>query len=419
MSKEKIAANGDYNLSGERYRVGLARELRYPIVKLGELAENLDSKRVPITQGDRKPGPYPYYGASGIVDRVDGFIFDEDLLLISEDGANLLARSTPIAFSVSGKCWVNNHAHVLRFPNPATQKLIEIYLNSISIEQYVSGAAQPKLNQQALNEIQIPLPPLEVQKEIVTEIEGYQKIINGARTVLDNYRSHIPIHPDWPMVPLGELCEKIQYGLSVPLNTESSGFKTFRMNELVEGRCVDRGDMKCSEIPADEFEKYRLTRGDILFNRTNSFEHVGRTGIFDLVGDYCFASYLIRLIISAGKSDPFFVNAFMNSDGFQQGIKQFASRAIGQSNINAKSLAGYRIMIVAPSDQITPVQVTWMPSAKSNYSVAWQWMTCVVTAGVDAYPRLGDRVYAAPHQFIALLPRLMEKRHQRGKAGTS
>jgi len=145
------------------------------------------------------------------------------------------------------------------------------------------------------------------------------------------------------MVEIGNLCERIQYGLSVPLNTERSGFKTFRMNELVEGRCVDRGDMKCAEITADEFKKYRLTRGDILFNRTNSFEHVGRTGIFDLEGDYCFASYLIRLTIAADKADPFFVNAFMNSVSFQQGIKQFASRAIGQSNINAKSLADYPI----------------------------------------------------------------------------
>jgi restriction endonuclease S subunit len=147
------------------------------------------------------------------------------------------------------------------------------------------------------------------------------------------------------MMEIGEICNKIQYGLSEPLNTEGIGFKTFRMNELVEGRCIDRGDMKCSEISDTEFEKYRLNTGDILFNRTNSFEHVGRTGVFDLQGDYCFASYLIRLIIDQEKADPFFVNAFMNSKSFQQGIKQFASRAIGQSNINAKSLASYSIPV--------------------------------------------------------------------------
>jgi type I restriction enzyme M protein len=182
-----------------------------------------------------------------------------------------------------------------------------------------------------------------VQKEIVAEIEGYQKVIGGARAVLDNYRPHIPIHPDWLMVNLGEVCEVVQYGLSVPLRTDGKGFKTFRMNELVEGKCVDRGDMKRVDIGQDEFEKYRLQRGDILFNRTNSYEHVGRTGIFDLDGDYCFASYLIRLGISQSKADPFYVNAFMNTITFQQGIKQVATRAIGQSNINARSLTAYRI----------------------------------------------------------------------------
>jgi restriction endonuclease S subunit len=117
------------------------------------------------------------------------------------------------------------------------------------------------------------------------------------------------------------------------------------MNELVDGRCVDNGSMKGVEIEQGEFEKYRLSRGDILFNRTNSIEHVGRTGIFDLDGEYCFASYLIRISVDRGQADPHFVNTFMNSDSFQSGIKQFASRAIGQANINAKSLAAYPIPV--------------------------------------------------------------------------
>ena len=207
----------------------------------------------------------------------------------------------------------------------------------------IKGAQLPRVGWTQFAELEIPLPPLDVQKEIVAEIEGYQKVIDGARAVLDHYRPHIPIHPDWPMVELRELCDLVQYGLSVPLKIDGAGFKTFRMNELVEGKCVDYGNMKCADISAKEFEKYRLTRGDILFNRTNSFEHVGRTGVFDLEGDYCFASYLIRLTVAKGKADPFFVNAFMNTEGFQQGIKQFASRAIGQSNINATNLAIYPI----------------------------------------------------------------------------
>ena len=101
--------------------------------------------------------------------------------------------------------------------------------------------------------------------------------------------------------------------------------------------------MKCADVSTDDYNKYKLNRGDILFNRTNSFEHVGRTGIFDLDGEYCFASYLIRLTISDELANPYYVNAFMNTKGFQAGIKQYASRAIGQANINAKSLAAYRI----------------------------------------------------------------------------
>jgi restriction endonuclease S subunit len=168
----------------DNYRPHILIHPDWPVRELGSLAKNLDSRRVPITQGDRKEGTFPYYGASGIVDHVADFIFDEDILLISEDGANLLARSTPIAFSVSGKCWVNNHAHVLKFENIATQKFVEVYLNSISIEEWVTGAAQPKLNQQALNSIPIPLPSLVTQQAIVAEIEAEQVLVAANRELI-------------------------------------------------------------------------------------------------------------------------------------------------------------------------------------------------------------------------------------------
>lgn len=140
-----------------------------PQKTLPELGENLDSRRIPITSSDRKAGQYPYYGASGIVDYVDGFIFDEDILLISEDGANLLARVTPIAFPASGKVWVNNHAHVMRFDSMAKQVYIEYLLNMIDISDYVTGTAQPKLNQAKMNTIPIPVPE-EAQMERFREL---------------------------------------------------------------------------------------------------------------------------------------------------------------------------------------------------------------------------------------------------------
>ena len=141
----------------------------WPNRTLDQLATNLDSKRIPITKSDRRSGEYPYYGASGIVDYVDGYIFDGDHLLISEDGANLLARSTPIAFPASGKYWVNNHAHILKFDDMATQKFVELYLESIPLDEYITGAAQPKLNQKALNSIPIPIPESTTAQQSIVE----------------------------------------------------------------------------------------------------------------------------------------------------------------------------------------------------------------------------------------------------------
>ena len=130
----------------------------WPMRRLQEVCENLDRQRVPITKRDRVPGDVPYYGASGQVDSVAEALFDEDLLLISEDGANLLARKYPIAFSISGPSWVNNHAHVLRFASPARQRYVEYWMNAYDLTPHVSGMAQPKLNQKQLNSIELPWP---------------------------------------------------------------------------------------------------------------------------------------------------------------------------------------------------------------------------------------------------------------------
>ena len=162
----------------------------WSISPLGELCENLDSKRVPITKNQRVEGPIPYYGASGIVDYVQGHLFNEPLLLISEDGANLLARTYPIAFSIKGKTWVNNHAHVLRFDTAETRRFVELYLNSIPLDPYISGMAQPKLNQKKLTEIPIPIPNLQEQSRIIGLMDkcsnGYFQLESSYSTKLQD-----------------------------------------------------------------------------------------------------------------------------------------------------------------------------------------------------------------------------------------
>lgn len=158
---------------------------------LGEIAENLDSQRVPISSSKREKGKVPYYGASGIIDYIKDYLFNEKLLLISEDGANLIARTYPIAFSISGKTWVNNHAHVLKFKNHNTQVLVENYLNGTNIELYLTGTAQPKLNQKKLNILPIPLPrSLKEQQKIAACLSDLDDLIGEQIEKIEQLQQH-------------------------------------------------------------------------------------------------------------------------------------------------------------------------------------------------------------------------------------
>ena len=141
--------------------------------KLSEITENQDSKRIPLSksQRDNMNRIYDYYGASGIIDKVDDYIFEGKKLLIGEDGANLVTRSKNIAFIADGKYWVNNHAHILDVKDTVLLMYLCNYINNMDLIPYVTGSAQPKLTQAKMNNIKIFLPTLPEQHEIVRLID--------------------------------------------------------------------------------------------------------------------------------------------------------------------------------------------------------------------------------------------------------
>ena len=142
-------------------------------VRFGTITINRDCERIPLSVDERSKlkKKYDYYGASGVIDKVDRFLFNKPLLLIGEDGANLINRSTPIAFIAKGEYWVNNHAHVLDYCDEDLMQYVCWYINSISLVEYVTGTAQPKMNQEKMNSILVALPPLAEQRRIVAKIE--------------------------------------------------------------------------------------------------------------------------------------------------------------------------------------------------------------------------------------------------------
>ena len=148
--------------------------------RLGKATICRDGDRVPVSSKEREDRAkiYDYYGASGVIDKIDDYLFDKPLLLIGEDGANLISRSTPIAFIAYDKYWVNNHAHVIDSLEFITLKYLEIYINAIDLKSFVTGTAQPKLNQANLNQIPIMLPPLEEQERIVAKVDELFELID-------------------------------------------------------------------------------------------------------------------------------------------------------------------------------------------------------------------------------------------------
>ena len=166
-------------------------------VRFGTITFNRDSERIPLSVDERSKleKKYDYYGASGVIDKVDKYLFDKPLLLIGEDGANLINRSTPIAFIARGKYWVNNHAHVLDYLNEDLMQYMCWYINAISLVEYVTGTAQPKMNQVKMNSILVPLPPLAEQKRIVAKIEELMPKVEEygkAQEALDKLNAELP-----------------------------------------------------------------------------------------------------------------------------------------------------------------------------------------------------------------------------------
>jgi type I restriction enzyme, S subunit len=201
----------------------------WEVKQLGEVVEFLDGRRRPVKDSDRAKmrGDIPYYGASGIVDYVNSFLFDEDLILLGEDGENILSRACPLAFKISGKTWVNNHAHVLRpKPGMSLDYLVE-FLESRDYAQYNTGTAQPKLNKFVCSTIPVIRPPLPEQRAIAEALSDVDALIGALDGLIAKKRDlkqaamqqlltgqkRLPgFTGEWEAKTLGDVVEKIVGG---------------------------------------------------------------------------------------------------------------------------------------------------------------------------------------------------------------
>lgn len=270
-----------------------------------------------------------------------------------------------------GVCSSDIYVFESKDPNVLLPELVPFILQSEGFYQYAvktsAGSLSPRTNWSHLANYEFPLPPVDEQRRIADLLWAADDVISNnqdllekiyllKRTATHNFTRSSQttkklkatefgkLPENWNVEPLGNLLENVQYGLSKPLQ-EKGDYPVFRMMNIIDGKMA-ANDMKYIDLPDDEFEAYKVNNGDILFNRTNSADLVGKLGIFDLVGNYVFASYLIRLVAKQDVVLPEYLNYYLNSDEGQRRISSFATPGVSQTNINASNLQ--RVLVPVP-----------------------------------------------------------------------
>ena len=215
------------------------------MARLGDICDILDNKRVPITASNRLAGPYPYYGANGVQDYVADYIFDDELVLLAEDGGNFGSKDKPIAYRVSGKCWVNNHAHVLKPKEGLDVDYLCYSLMFYDVTGLVNGATRQKLTQADMRKMEIPLPPLDEQRKIAAVLDKVSDLIAKRRQQLDKLDTLVKARfvemfgdvnsSRYPIVNLVDIAEDIFAGGDKPADVSLTKDDTYKYPVYANG----------------------------------------------------------------------------------------------------------------------------------------------------------------------------------------
>ena len=233
-------------------------------------------------------------------------------------------------------------------------------INAKFLKYYLQYCKIPSLgysrHYKLLKELQVPVPPLSVQEQIVSELDLLSGIIEKKREQLkefdalaqsifyDMFGDPITNEKGWEVKKLGEVCESVSYGTSNS-STENGEYKYLRMNNITYSGHIDITDIKYIDVSDDEYEKYVVRKGDILFNRTNSKDLVGKTALFNFEEEMIIAGYIIRVRVNQDSIIPTFVVKWLNTPLMKSYFKNICKGAVNQSNINSKELKNIPISI--------------------------------------------------------------------------
>jgi type I restriction enzyme S subunit len=335
---------------------------------LADVADFLDGRRRPVKDADRAKmrGDIPYYGASGIVDYVNDYLFDEDLILLGEDGENILSRNCRLAFKISGKTWVNNHAHVLRPKVGLELNYLAEFLESQDYSQYNTGTAQPKLNKKVCSSIAILYPPLSEQRAIAAALSDLDGLLGGldrliakkrdlkqaAMQQLLTGRTRLPgFHGEWEVKRLGEVADVRTGPFGSSLHESDyvrDGTPIITVEHLGEFGVEHFNLPRVSDSDRRRLHAYSLASGDIVFSRVGSVDR--NALIRPAEAGWLFSGRLLRVRPDTVKAYAPFLSFQFHSEPFKGLVR---SVAVGQTmaSLNTHILNGLCVTLPSLREQ--------------------------------------------------------------------
>jgi type I restriction enzyme S subunit len=357
-------------------------EVKFPegwiVSNIGKVALNTNNLRKPISLQQRATikGSYPYYGATGQIDSLNDFTHEGEHILIGEDGANLISKSKNLAFIVDGKYWVNNHAHSLKSLADMPSSYLCYYFNSLNLTQWITGSAQPKLNKANLEAIPFPLPPLAEQKVIadkldtlLAQVETTKARLDRIPQILKTFRQSVlaaavsgKLTEEWresnelpspKEVKLEQIvCEGPQNGLYKAQSFYGGGIRIIRIDGFYDGEIVDWDKIKRLSLEDSEYSRWKLEIGDILVNRVNSIEYLGKSAIVrELPEPAVFESNIMKFRVNPDEATPEYIVKFLCSTTGLSQLKQNAKLAVNQASINQQDVKNCSVYLPVLEEQ--------------------------------------------------------------------
>ena len=337
-------------------------------VKLGDISTFLDNKRIPLKEDDRKQikGEYPYYGASGIIDYVNDYIFDEELILMGEDGANIVTRSSKLIFLAKGKYWVNNHAHVIKADNNINQYFLSESLERINYEKYNTGTAQPKLNREVCQKIKVKIPQFNEQNKIANfllVIDEKLRLLEQKYQYYQNFKKYLmqqiftqklrfDFSDEWKIVKLESLIKKGKAG-GTPSSTNSDYYNGdipfLSIRDMTDqGKYIVKTEKTITEEGLNNSSAWIIPKNSLLYS---IYASIGLVAINR--SDISTSQAIYGIILKDGVSLEYM---YYYLTYFKKNIHKYIETGT-QGNLNAKLLKSFEILLPSLGEQEMIVNV--------------------------------------------------------------